>query len=225
MEAEVSKKVELINISRELFFTKGYSKTSIQNIIDKAEIAKGTFYHYFKSKEELLNQLTNIDVSALYNQVNKVLEMNISAIEKLNTIFQSGSSWKSENIEMMKMLTKIFMSDSNLLLRHSMLENQIIQLSPVYRSIIEQGVREGDFSVNDSEYVANFILSSFSNYGSQMFKILDTADYTESVLNEFKTLMTNYEDMLERILGCKNGVIHIVEDSVLEKLLKGLLEA
>ena len=45
---------EIINAARELFQTKEYEKVTMQELMDKLNIAKGTIYHYFSSKEELL---------------------------------------------------------------------------------------------------------------------------------------------------------------------------
>ncbi|MGB2578599.1 AcrR family transcriptional regulator [Elusimicrobium simillimum] len=51
------RKNEILDIAENLFTTKGYEKTTVENIINTAVIAKGTFYHYFKSKEELLDAI------------------------------------------------------------------------------------------------------------------------------------------------------------------------
>ena len=52
-------KDQILEVAYKLFLTKGYNQTSVQNIIDDVQIAKGTFYHYFNSKTELLDELTN----------------------------------------------------------------------------------------------------------------------------------------------------------------------
>ena len=44
----------IIKESIDLFDKKGFSKTSIQDIVDTIGVTKGTFYYYFKSKQELL---------------------------------------------------------------------------------------------------------------------------------------------------------------------------
>ncbi|MGL1892837.1 MAG: TetR/AcrR family transcriptional regulator [Spirochaetaceae bacterium] len=225
MNVEISKKQELINIAGELFYTKGYSKTSIQNIIDRANIAKGTFYHYFKSKEDLLTSFTDTQVSALYVLVNKILEEDIPATNKFSKLFQSASNWKNQNAESIRFLMKIMTSESNLILRHNMLQQQIKKLAPIYKSIIDQGIEEGSFIVNDSEYTASFLLNSFSGFGDMVYGILDAPVYTGEILDQFRVLMKNFEDSLERLLGIKEGTIHVVDDVVLEELLKGLLEA
>ncbi len=47
---------ELLDTARQLFFEIGYEKTSVNDIIDRVGVAKGTFYHYFKTKEDLLDK-------------------------------------------------------------------------------------------------------------------------------------------------------------------------
>ena len=48
-----SKRDELVDVAAKLFYEQGYHCTGVQQIIQEAGIAKGTFYSHFKSKEEL----------------------------------------------------------------------------------------------------------------------------------------------------------------------------
>jgi AcrR family transcriptional regulator len=48
------KKKQIIDVAHKLFLKKGFGHTSIQDILDETKIAKGTFYKYFKSKNECL---------------------------------------------------------------------------------------------------------------------------------------------------------------------------
>ncbi|MDO4173379.1 MAG: TetR/AcrR family transcriptional regulator [Eubacteriales bacterium] len=52
-----AKKKSLLEAAQLLFLEKGVSKTSISEIADRAQVAKGTFYLYFKDKDTLLEQL------------------------------------------------------------------------------------------------------------------------------------------------------------------------
>ena len=45
---KLQKKERLFNSGFELFMNKGINNTSIQDITDKADVAKGTFYLYYK---------------------------------------------------------------------------------------------------------------------------------------------------------------------------------
>ncbi|TCP29418.1 TetR family transcriptional regulator [Scopulibacillus darangshiensis] len=52
-----AKRKQIIEAAHQLFVDKGFALTSIQDILDKAGIAKGTFYNYFNSKNECLRAI------------------------------------------------------------------------------------------------------------------------------------------------------------------------
>ena len=56
-EKKALKKEKLLNSAYKLFTEKGINTTSIQDIVDDANVAKGTFYLYFKDKYDLQNKL------------------------------------------------------------------------------------------------------------------------------------------------------------------------
>jgi len=49
----------ILTIARELFYSKGYHATSIEQVAQQAAISKGLLYHYFKGKEDLLAALVD----------------------------------------------------------------------------------------------------------------------------------------------------------------------
>ena len=49
-----------------LFEEQGYDNVAVQHITDAMEVAKGTFYHYFESKEALLAELTEREVHHMH---------------------------------------------------------------------------------------------------------------------------------------------------------------
>ena len=48
------RRAEILDSAQKQFFLKGYETASVNEIIEAAGISKGTFYHYFESKDELL---------------------------------------------------------------------------------------------------------------------------------------------------------------------------
>lgn len=48
------RKHHVLQVAQRLFLEKGFAQTSIQDIVNGAEISKGTFYNYFSSKNECL---------------------------------------------------------------------------------------------------------------------------------------------------------------------------
>ena len=60
------KRTSLLDTAFKLFTTQGVSKTSIAEISQKAGIAKGTFYLYFKDKNDIRNKLISHEASKLF---------------------------------------------------------------------------------------------------------------------------------------------------------------
>ena len=64
----------LYNTAFELFTTKGTNKTTISDIVEKAGVAKGTFYLYFKDKYDIRNQIVQEISSELFDNAMKELK-------------------------------------------------------------------------------------------------------------------------------------------------------
>ena len=62
MKERVKKKREMIiSTSRELFAINGFENTKVEDITKAMNISKGSFYTYYKTKEEVLNILDNYE--------------------------------------------------------------------------------------------------------------------------------------------------------------------
>lgn len=81
-ENKKKKKEALFNTAYELFTTKGINATAISDIVEKAGVAKGTFYLYFKDKYDLRDQLVTYKTSQLFGNAHTALiEQNIQGFE------------------------------------------------------------------------------------------------------------------------------------------------
>lgn len=77
------KKDALFNTAFELFTTKGTNQTTISDIVNKAGVAKGTFYLYFKDKYDIRNKLVSHKTSELFYQAYRaVLEQGITGFRR-----------------------------------------------------------------------------------------------------------------------------------------------
>ncbi|RKM58057.1 TetR/AcrR family transcriptional regulator [Butyrivibrio sp. X503] len=76
-KADQNKKVKmenLLNNAFDLFTSKGITKTSISDIVEKAGVAKGTFYLYFKDKYDVKNRLIAHKSSLLFMEAYEALQ-------------------------------------------------------------------------------------------------------------------------------------------------------
>jgi AcrR family transcriptional regulator len=68
-KVDINKKLKentLLKSAFDFFTTKGFSKTSITDIVNQAGVAKGTFYLYFKDKYDIRNRLISHKSSLLF---------------------------------------------------------------------------------------------------------------------------------------------------------------
>src|SRR5699024_4810530 len=70
----VSVKQNIVEQSIRLFETKGFSETSIQDVVEALGVTKGTFYYYFKSKQELLTQIHLTYIENLLDEQEKIVQ-------------------------------------------------------------------------------------------------------------------------------------------------------
>lgn len=82
-------KDKIIEESIKLFERKGFSATSIQDIVDAIGVTKGTFYYYYPSKEQLLMDIHNDYITTLLKRQNSIVgKRHLSQKEKLTAIIQ-----------------------------------------------------------------------------------------------------------------------------------------
>ena len=103
------KENSLLKTAFEFFTTKGFTKTSITDIVNKAGVAKGTFYLYFKDKYDIRNKLISHKSSQLLKNAEAALgeELNNLPFEdKLIKIIDNIINQLNENQSLLTFISK-----------------------------------------------------------------------------------------------------------------------
>ncbi len=95
---KMQKKIELEDIAFDFFCQKGIKKTSIDEIVEKADIAKGTFYLYFKNKQKLVDDLVLREAIKLIN----------AAIESIDPVDMKKMSLENKVIAIVDYILSYF---------------------------------------------------------------------------------------------------------------------
>ncbi|MDD7142268.1 MAG: TetR/AcrR family transcriptional regulator [bacterium] len=77
-----STKSKIVKAAWTLFHKNGYEQTTVDEIIAASKTSKGTFYHYFKGKEALLNTLSYL-FDDKYEELAGIIDPDLSAYDKL----------------------------------------------------------------------------------------------------------------------------------------------
>ena len=150
------RRADILQTARHLFETQGYEKTSMQQLMEQLDIAKGTIYHYFQSKEELLEAVIAEIVEANIKQMEALVEeKEEAALEKLKALVSMGHL-ASENASMLEPLHQ----PGNEAMHLRLLAATLMKQAPLYGKLIQQGCDEGIFQTDFPLECAEFILSA-----------------------------------------------------------------
>lgn len=148
---------EILDASEVLFSTKGYSKTTVNDILLMVGIAKGTFYYYFQSKEEVMNAIIIrfIDIEV---KVAKSIaaDPNLKAPEKMFQIIMAQNQDTIRKDQIIEQLHQV----NNAEMHQKSLVETVLQLTPVLADVVGQGIKEGSFKTPFPKEVIEFLLVS-----------------------------------------------------------------
>jgi TetR/AcrR family transcriptional regulator, cholesterol catabolism regulator len=161
-------KEKITEQSIRLFEKKGFSETSIQDIVDSIGVTKGTFYYYFSSKEELLMDIHNRYIDELLAIQEKILfDKSKSSKEKLSDIIlMLIRSIKSQGPS-----AKVFFREMQNLSDERLAE--IIPKRDQFRlniqKVLEEGTEQGEFRHDLNIPIVTFGILGMANWSYQWF--------------------------------------------------------
>jgi AcrR family transcriptional regulator len=193
---------------------------TIQDILDKLQISKGAFYHYFDSKaavlEALIERMVIEQLEPLLLSI--VRNPHLTALEKLQGYFDTAVRWKTSEKALMLELTRVWYSDENALARQKMMALMAKHVSPLFTEIIGQGGKEGVFTTPYPEYASQVIINLVQPLGDTFAQMLLSKEAMHShPLERAETIVVAYNDAVERILGAPKGSIHLMDTEILKE--------
>lgn len=126
-----SKKEQILDISLSLFLEKGYDNTSISDIVTSLDIARGTLYYHFESKEAIMDAIIEQSVKEIVERVEKmVFKKDLSVYEKIFSLFSTTSMKRKSGGDLM---IDYLNQPQNALLHEKSNSSLIQKISPLFR--------------------------------------------------------------------------------------------
>ncbi|MBN2323578.1 MAG: TetR/AcrR family transcriptional regulator [Spirochaetes bacterium] len=219
VKAHDVRKNEILDTAYELIYRVGYEQATVEAIIEETGIAKGTFYHYFKSKLDLLDSLVERMTDRIVEKSRTVIESKENALRKFRDLFEIGGAVKLEHREMLVPALKYLFSDENLIARHWTMKKAIEKLAPVYAAIIRQGVTEGVFDTPYPDDVVELILGMGYTFGELTAKLIFELDKRPENIKILERKLRMYEHTMERILGAEEGSLKLYDWRMIERFV------
>ncbi|MDP4183080.1 MAG: TetR/AcrR family transcriptional regulator [Bacillota bacterium] len=108
-EKKDAKKRHIISTAIKVFAANGYHGTTVKDVVDEAEISVGTFYFYFKNKEDLFQTLYDVVTDEIYESLfNSLKKINV----EIDTGFSKAIAFFLKATESHRPLAKIMLIDA-----------------------------------------------------------------------------------------------------------------
>ena len=203
-------KQNLIRCALDLFYKKGYEKTSIEDIVVKAKVSKGAFFHYFKTKEDIMNAIAEKYSEEVASIMAKVADNpNMNAAEKMNRIITEGAKHKMVHSAEYQKVGMILYDHKNYLLHHRILQTMREITLPPIQKIIEQGMKEGIFKVEFAPETAETFLYSLFMMRESVMPVV-TGEKKVDNFEDFVIRKLKFsENLINRILGAEPRTVKL----------------
>ncbi|GMO02026.1 TetR/AcrR family transcriptional regulator [Lachnoanaerobaculum sp. JCM 36186] len=175
---------EIIETAGKLFEEKGYEQTQVQDIVNEIGVAKGLFYYYFKSKDEVMEELADRYADAIIDAVNNLIDKDITTFDKINRIFQIF-------IDSAEKKFGIFMGILNVkkgITHERIFFNVGKKMVPLVTELILSGNDNGECNCSDPKFITEFLVSGLFNIMNQISPD-EKIDYLKEKLPTIKTMI------------------------------------
>ncbi len=219
-EDYVARRKEIVDAALKLVYTKGYEKMTIQDIQDELHISRGAFYHYFGSKQAILEALVeHIQQEVIQSLLPIVQEPGLSALEKLERYFSTATGWKTAHKSLIMALMRAWYDDKNSVVRQATYASAVLTVAPLLSDIFRQGIREGVFTTSYPDRVGEVILCLLLGVGEAMGNLL-LAFEPGSGYSGIENTVAVYTEAMERVTGAPRGSIQLMFDKSLAEWFK-----
>lgn len=205
---------EILDVAERLIRTAGYDRMGIQDVQDELKVSRGAIYHYFRSKEAILEAVIERMTSAIVPLMEPIAaDPAMRAVDKLRAVFATAGAWKAQRSDLLLALIRSWLAPGNDLVRFRANAAGMAAMTPMLEAIVTQGAAEGDFHVGSADDTASVLIALLTGSADALrVLVLDALD-GRITLAQVERRMAAYDEAVERILGLKPGSFTFIDRS------------
>lgn len=205
-----------LDVAQRLIQTRGYERMSIQDVLAELGTSKGALYHYFDSKQALLDGVVERLADAALARVSPILaDPSLPALRKLERVVGGIAGFKAEHRELMVAIIEVWTSDANVLVREKVRRLTASRLGPIFSAIVRQGIAEGTVRTSRPEETAQVVLLLVQAYQELAVQQFLARRAREMTFEEVARSYAAFTEALERTLGVPAGAVRLPGEATL----------
>jgi len=205
-----------LDVAQRLVQTKGYEAMSIQDVLNELEASKGAFYHYFESKQELLEAVVERFSDGALAALAPVLgDPDLPALQKLERVFAGVARWKADQKELVLAIMEVWNSDGNAIVREKLRRLTERIMVPLFSAIVSQGIDEGAFQVDSPDETAMILVALMEGFQQQASDLFIARQAGTVSFEAVQRSVAANTEAFERILGIPKGSLTLTSQPTL----------
>ncbi|MBG9979862.1 TetR/AcrR family transcriptional regulator [Facklamia sp. DSM 111018] len=158
----MSRKQEILDIAFELFEKKGYDTVSTNDIVKEVGIARGTLYHHFKSKEDILDSIIEQFCQKSFDRARQIAQdSSIPVTQRLAQVIASLNAQDNQLFDYIHQPQNALMHEK---ISHSILSELPSILLRVIQDGIELGMMETPYPYEACELIVAYVNGVIDNH-------------------------------------------------------------
>ena len=215
--AHATRRDAFLDTTQALIMSRGYDRFSIQDILDAAGASKGAFYHYFDSKDALLDAIVDRMADQAMARVQPLLEdPTLTAPQKLQAVFGGIADFKAERSDLIIGFMRVWASDDNAVVRERLRRLASQRQLHLLQVIVQQGIAEGCFTSGYPDQLARVLVGFMAGMGELAMELWIGRQEGTFTFEEVKQTFDAYLEGFERIVGARPGSLRFIDESALE---------
>lgn len=183
---------KLLKVAFEEIYHSGYHATSVDKILKKASMNKGSMYHFFKSKKELILAIIDVHVDEyIQNKYGVILESDDNIIEAIMAVLTNKPLYNfCYGCRLNNLVHELSNKDEDF---KKALEKSYFKFEAIFQEALDRAVKNKELREDvDTKAVGMFILASIQGALTTAKKSSDS-EYYDVCINQ----LYNYLNLLK----------------------------
>ncbi|NLB90715.1 MAG: TetR/AcrR family transcriptional regulator [Clostridiales bacterium] len=207
-----AKKQAILTTAQELFYQKGYEETSVQDILDILQTSKGSFYHHFESKVELLTAIYEEKIAKALFSFQKSEQETSSPLEKLNQLFYFANPIRKNEEDFLSVFFPLLTKNDDISVAMHYLFSVEKLFTPILSTVLQQAHDEKQAYLYYPEQMPEILFTVNNGLCIKTAKLLMEELSAEKAFSygQFAEMFFAYRFTVERLLDLPFGGLEIM---------------
>lgn len=209
-----SKKLEITLASVELLDNIGYEQFSLNKVITNQGMTKGAFFHYFESKNELIEAIVHLILDPMFEALEQIAwDIKVTPKQKILDMAIAVGKIKDEHRQTTQQLVRLLQKEENKQIAEIVAEKSMDLFLPLYEHVLVEGNETGDFDIPYPHGSAFMYFSILASLNKEMGKFITSPMSDELCIMKLKDKIKAFETYARNLFDLDDQ-FKVIDDAI-----------